>query len=93
MSTNDFGQIIYKVERLNQTSGYSYLKRFPYLKEEKYYFMLLYSNILIHFEEITFEQGKNAYQGSFPYRQGFTREMKFNALVMSDCRYGLEIQK
>ena len=51
--TDDFPEIYFKVERKNETSGYCYLHRFPFLKEEKYYLMFVFGNNLIHFQEVT----------------------------------------
>jgi hypothetical protein len=48
--TDDFPEIYFKVEKKNETSGYCYLHCFPFLKEEKYYFMLVYGNNLIHYQ-------------------------------------------
>jgi hypothetical protein len=46
----DFPDIVFRASKKNKTSGYCWLPKFPYLKEEKYYFVLIYGNNLLHFQ-------------------------------------------
>jgi len=54
--------------------------------------MFIYQGNLIFFDEITFEAGQDTFVGKFPYRQTIPRQMQFYALLLSDCREGIDLQ-